>query len=313
MGDKNFLPSPELPAVVFSIGQGYVRNNNSWVIARLIRDFELRLPEEARNPLEDMLATADHGKPAKKAGLCITIFKAGNTEKAGVPHRDKLWYSGYFIAAVQLGIAAVPWGLHKVWEIFAVTLCGTALAFVTAGLPHWTRERWACRKDSNKTFVISRGNGAQHAIVIRGNGQSLDLEDLAAASGEGVGSAIGTTTVYAVLTTLWCALLVTVSGIEAHTWYLVAVGAIGMVHTVIVAGAPRCSGAFGIHLDFERVIVNKKVMKALQEAELCIPGLGRSMLTTFFPADLRDDEVEWWKRNPVKKRAMSLPYQVGRL
>lgn len=43
------------------------------------------------------------------------------------------------------------------------------------------REKWACRGDTKKTFVLTTGNGSQHAIVIQGAGVGLDLEDLAAA------------------------------------------------------------------------------------------------------------------------------------
>lgn len=253
-----------------------------------------------------MLATANHrGEPSKKVGLCISIFKASETAEAGVPRRDLLWYSGYAVAAAQLGIAVVPWAVNGVSEVFAVTICGTLLSLVSASLPHWTQERWACRRQSSKTFVITRGNGAQHAIVICGHRRSLDLEDLAAASSEGVGLAAGTMAVYTVLTTLWCALLVTVSGMQVETWFLVAVGAIGMVHTVVVAGAPRRPEVFGIHLEFEKVIVNAKAMRALYEAEEYMSGLGRSMLSTFSPGDLQDDEVKWWKQAKVREEAAS--------
>jgi len=35
---------------------------------------------------------------------------------------------------------------------------------------------------SNKTVILIRGNGSQHAIMILGDGKGLDLEDFAAGS-----------------------------------------------------------------------------------------------------------------------------------
>lgn len=306
VGDKTFLPNPEFPAVVFSTEWGYHRTNNSWVIARLIRDFEeLWMPTEVKNKLSAMLAqTGPPGGPnRKKAGLCVSVFQASSKPgtEAGVPRRDLLWYGGYFVAGLQLGIAIVPWAREGVWEIFGITILGTALAFLTASLPHWTEEKWRCNKMSNKTFVLTRGNGAQHAIVIVGAGRSLDFEDLATSSSERSSYSVARPLINAVLTILWCVLLVSVGGIHNQTWFLVAVGSIGTIYTVIVAGAPRQPESFGVYLDYLDVFVQPKVMKALQAAETRYPGLGRSMLRTFFPGDLHPDEVDWWKEYREKE------------
>lgn len=306
VGDKTFLPSPEFPAVVFSTQWGYHRTNNSWVVARLLRDYEeLWMPTEVKNKLAAMLAQASPpGAPKrKKAGLCVSVFQASSKPgaEAGVPRRDLLWYGGYFVAALQLGIAVIPWIRKGVWEIFAITMLGTALAFLTASLPHWTEEKWTCNRNSRKTFVLTRGNGAQHAIAIVGAGRSLDFEDLATSSSERLSSSVGKPLINAALTILWCGLLISVGGIQDQTWFLVAIGAIGTVFTVIVAGAPRQPESFGVYLDYLDVFVQPKVMKTLQAAEVRYPGLGRSMLRTFFPGDLRPDEADWWRESREKE------------
>lgn len=297
VGDNKLLPAPDIPAVVFTTALGYVRNNQSWIIGRIIRDFEQSwMPTDVRNQLTKMLekTRAERGTPkAPRVGLCITIFEAHPTAKAGVPHRDFYWKSGYVVAVVQLLIAAIPWIVWKQWETFVITAGGTVLAFTTGSLPQWRRERWACRENSRKTFVLTRGNGAQHALVIKGEGRGLDLEDLAGA-GEGIATASLTRWSSAGLATLWVALLISVSGVKEHTWFLVAIGTIGMLHTCVIAGAARKPEAFGIHLEYKEVIMADKVMSALMQAEQAHAGLGRSMLSTFFPGDLKTDETTWW-------------------
>lgn len=302
VGDKTFLPAPELPAVVMSTEWGYHRANNSWVINRLLRDYEeYWMPDQVKARLAQMLDEAGRRR-RRRAGLCISVFEASKGKEAGVPDRDFLWYSGYAVAALQLSIAAIPWALYGVWEEFAVTALGTALAFSTASLPHWTQERWACNTHSKKTFVLTRGNGAQHAIVIIGAGRGLDLEDLATSS-EGLPGKRSTPFIYSGLTVMWCVLLITVCGIENLTWFLLAVGTIGMIHTIIVAGAPRQPGVFGVHLAYRNVFAEPKVMKTLQELEKAYPGCGRSMIKTFFPGELREDEQLWWKDARERERA----------
>ncbi|KAK8094963.1 hypothetical protein PG997_001648 [Apiospora hydei] len=321
VGDKTFLPAPELPAVVMSTEWSYHRTNNSWVINRLLRDYEeYWMPRQVKERLTQMLAKAgDRGRC--RAGLCVSVFEASSEKIAGVPDRDLLWYSGYAVAVLQLAIASIPWALYGVWQEFAVTALGTALAFLTASLQHWTQERWACNKNSNKTFVLTRGNGAQHAIVIIGAGRGLDLEDLATSS-EGLPGKQSTPIIYSGLAVLWCVLLITlafqsamqhgdcqriivatVCGIENLTWFLLAVGTIGMIHTIIIAGAPRKPGLFGIHLTYRDVFAQPKVMKTLQELEKSYPGCGRSMIKTFFPGDLWEDEQTWWQAARERERA----------
>ena len=292
VGNGQLMPdSPDCSAVVFSTQFGYPRTNQSWILGRLLRDFESYwMPAQAKKGLTEMLRQAG----SQKAGLCISVFEAAHSPAvAGVPKRDIYWYSGYAVAIVQLAIASIPWGVWGEWEIFIITAGGTLLAFATGSLDRWRTERWHCRRNSKKNFVLTRGNGSQHALVVLGQGRGLDLEDLAT-SGEAVGS-LGTTRIAILgLAVLWVALLLTVSGIKNHTWFLVAVGALGMVHTIVIAGAPRKPEWFGVPLEYCNVFANRKVIDALKAAETEYPGVGRAMLPTFFPAGLKPDEDEWW-------------------
>ena len=283
--------NPDCSAVVFSTAFGYPRANKSWILGRLLRDFETHwMPDAVKNSLDSMLQQAG----SQKAGLCISVFNAAPSPAlAGVPKRDIYWFSGYAVAIAQLGIATIPWGLWGEWEIFMITAAGTILAFAMGSLGRWRAERWHCRRNSRKNFVLTRGNGGQHAIIILGKGRGLDLEDLAT-SGEAFGPLGMTRTATLGLAVLWVALLLTVTGIKEHTWFLIAVGAFGMVHTIVIAGAPRRPEWFGIPLEYREVIAQRKVIDALKIAEKGYPGLGRSMLSTFFPGGLRPEEQDWW-------------------
>lgn len=50
------------------------------------------------------------------------------------------------------------------------------------------------------------------------------------------------------LATLWIGFLLIAFGIDSHTWYLLGVGALGMLHNVFVAGWHRDPEAHGIPL-----------------------------------------------------------------
>ena len=252
-------------------------------------------PFPVKQKLHEMLTAAK----VSKAGLCISVFEASHSATAGIPRRNLYWYSGYAAAMLQLVIAIIPWATTGQWQIFLLTAAGTVLAFATGSLPQWRHERWQCRRNSKKTFILTTGNGAQHVLVIHGAGRGLDLEDLAVTDGKSF-STWRTKLVFGVLTVCWGALLLTVSGIEDHTWYLLAIGTLGMIHTVIVAGAPRPPEWFGIPLEFRRVFAERKVMATLEAAEKAYPGVGKSLLPIFFPGDMNEEESRWWREAQVK-------------
>jgi hypothetical protein len=102
---------------------------------------------------------------------------------------------------------------------------------------------------------------------------------------------------------LWVALLTTVAALEVYTWYLIGIGGIGMLYSVIAAGAPRAPEGFGISLvpfDFDlsgqrrHVVAESTVMLALFTAEMAFPGVGRSMCKTFSSGDVSEKEQAFW-------------------
>ncbi|KAK7446996.1 hypothetical protein VKT23_014209 [Stygiomarasmius scandens] len=291
VGDGRLMPPPDYNAKVINAKNGYTRDNKSWVLGRLLRDFEHSLPGDI--------------------GLCVTVFEAVKVgdELVGIPSIDGLWISGIFIIVLQLCIAAIPIGLSQDWGIMLVTVVGTGLCLMTGMLPQWRLEKWKCRRNSKKVVCLTGGNGKRHVMVIIGNGHGLDLEDLAAAESpretrdvEQTSMFRGLPTAYwitqlasLILALLWIVLLITVTALEENAWYLLAVGSIGMIQNVICAGARRATGTTGIRLEKIEEIKGKKVMDTLMDVELAYKNVGNSLIKEFFPNGMRPAEIAWWE------------------
>lgn len=320
VGDGRLMPPPDFPAKVINVESGYTRENRTWVIGRLLRDFT--------GPLEDNI------------GLSVTIFEAIPEADVGVfQHVDWIWWTGLAVIILQLAIASVPCGLYGDWGILLVTATGIFLALVTGILPQWYFEKWACRHKTKKVLCITGGNGTRHAMIIIGNEIGFDLEDLAAAesprlrrrgetraghsrwsrkvkvesgssqpSGDGywkeeVIMIFGYPAAYLVtqlsclvLATAWIFFLIAVSGLTQNQWYLMAVGSIGMLQNVVAAGSRRSSAAHGINLREIETFERMKAMDTLMDLEEAYPKCGKALLSEYFPGGgLRKAEEDWWK------------------
>jgi hypothetical protein len=135
---------------VINAQSGYVRDNNSWILARIMRDFETwmdnGLPDgPIRRHLDQMLdqrwskacqdaevrrpgASRDVPRPSR-AGLCVSVFCA---EEAEIGHLgyDLLYYLGIATVIIQLTVAAIPIWNTGDWGVMLVTAAGTILSFV---------------------------------------------------------------------------------------------------------------------------------------------------------------------------------------
>lgn len=214
----------------------------------------------------------------------------------GKVKRDMIYSIGLPVILLQLGIAALPFGLYGDWGILLVTFCGNLLATCTGLLTQWKEEKWACRTKAKQSFILTKGNGSQHAIAILGNGKELDSEDLASGqSNNTLPVTNGTARLNVLLLAcLWILLLVTAAGLKNNTWFLLAVGGLGILQNIYVAGAQRYPENFGIPLTYVTVFGNVKAMETLLEVESHYKDLGRSMMGTFFPGSLRADELARW-------------------
>lgn len=89
-------------------------------------------------------------------------------------------------------------------------------------------------------------------------------------------------------------LLITAAGIQQNSWFLVAVGGVGILQNITFAGIPQHLRAYGIYIEFVEVIADSKVMQAIYKVEDAYPRLGWSMLSTFFPSRLGPGEERNW-------------------
>ena len=121
--------------------------------------------------------------------FCIAIYEAHPAQVSGKVIPGVGFYAGYFVALIQLCISAIPWILYRGsnYMVFVITASGTMLAFAMGSLPAWRAERFACRRNSKNTCILTRGNGARYVLVIKGNGIGVNLEDLASGARSGVG------------------------------------------------------------------------------------------------------------------------------
>lgn len=244
-----------------------------------------------------------------RAALCIALFTwrpDGDGSKPGVPARDLLWWSGFVVTAAQLGVSVIPLALYEDWSVLLATAAGTLLCYASASIPQWRHEKWHART-TNKDVALTLGNGTQHVVIIRGADHGLDLEDLAGGRAPDLWSTRIWTSVLAIF---WLVHLVTCTAIQANTWYLLAVGGLGMVHNLVVAGVPRSPAAMGLPIEPVRgsgepasptalgveIFAERKVMWTLMELETKHKGYGRALVDEFFPGQLRGWEVTWWDK-----------------
>ena len=117
------------------------------------------------------------------AGLVVSVWKFDSERKDRLqsPGRDILFWSGIIVAILQLAISTIPLGVYGNWGVLLVTGAAILLCFITGMWKQWGREKWACRQiepGKKRAYILTRGNGAQHAIIIQCDGFGLNLEDL---------------------------------------------------------------------------------------------------------------------------------------
>lgn len=309
------MPDADCACSVINGKSGYVRGNGSWVIGRIVRDYEMWMGSaveeltqsliDARWKYDQSAMEKDHpGAGAlvprpRQAGLVVSFWEPSQTIEAGKPGHDLLHWSGLITFGFQMGIAAIPCGLWGDWSVMLVTGGAMFLCLAMGSLKQWRVEKWACRRltaSSKKNFILTRGNGAQHAIAIISDGRGLDLEDLATGFQNLDAPSITPFAQFATISLgiLWIVLLITSSAITASAWYLLAVGGIGILQNMFVAGWKRRPEALGVPIDFLGVVGDVKVMNTLMEVEKKYEKLGQSMIGTFFPGDLRENEKKQW-------------------
>ncbi len=313
VGDGRLMPPADYACKVINLKNGYTRTNKSWIIGRLLRDLEIPLSDEA---------------------MYLSVYDGGRRQDGNIVSGGKSRWFGLLAILMQLGIAAIPFGLYYDWGIFLIVVIGTFITFMTAALPQWRVEKLACRTNSDKAIAITTGNGARHVLVIIGNGNCIDLEDLA--TGEGprqrrpwinygwfATKQASETEVRlwrdlpvdfwmtrffcTIFILLWAAILISVLSLKENAWFLVGSGTIGMIQNAVVAAASRAPDTRGIHLTNKRTFIGFKVMDVLMDFDDVCEGYGRVLLKEFFSAGLdfpKDrGEGDWWDERARRAEA----------
>jgi hypothetical protein len=122
----------------------------------------------------------------------------------------------------------------------------------------------------------------------------LNLEDLCTGFDNLDEPAIPVSTRFAmiILGVLWVALLISSAALTDQAWFLIAVGAIGILQNIFVAAWSRTPEALGLPLKFQQVIGHPKVFTAVLECEKAYPKVGRALVGAFFPGGIFPKEEE---------------------
>lgn len=318
LGDGRLLPEPDVACKVINLKNGYSRENRNWVIGRLIRDNESHMSRV---------------RPLDKEAMRISIWEAlENPNKSTKHHYWSIHIWGVLFMALQLTLAAVPIRYGD-WAILLVTGAGTILSITTGFLPQWTAEKLPNRQHSTFNYALTSGNGSRDIMIILGGGKCLNLEDLSLSetprngrpwekfniheppSSEnrflsrrtssnlmatklkgGMPTGFLVTYVVCIIQALlWLVLLITVSAISAHTWFLLGVGFIGMFQNALLAAMEFPTEHRNLPLKHKDTIVGKKkVMDALMDL-YALHECGEHLVREFFPGNLEPAERDWWE------------------
>ncbi|RMJ14405.1 hypothetical protein CDV36_005925 [Fusarium kuroshium] len=234
VGNMKLMPSSDFPSLLVNCSNGFVRENDSWVLGRLLRDHEIRHSVDPRSQ--------EQGGRAESLRIDIYHLEAVSTARC-----DLVWWLGWATLVTQLAIVIIPWILYGDWVILVVTLSGMTLVVITCAVPQWAEEKWAapCKLSRDKVTCLTRGNGHLHIMVLIGGPGSWDLERLATRTPV---PRTETRWISLVLAMLWICLLIAISGLQEHTWFLIGIGGLGMLQNILAAGVSREPAASNFHL-----------------------------------------------------------------
>lgn len=195
------------------------------------------------------------------------------------------------IAALHIGSSLLPaqvvfFGYYSILEI--------------RSLPQWKAEKFNCRKDTHETYCLTSGNGSPHAIIVRGNGVGLNLEDLAAGR---IPQADRRTYVTIIAACLMSILLMSFIALDGLSASMSAILLLGTFNNILRAGAPRSATAHGFLVKESKKIHNDKVIKALASVEEDVAGAGFALLPIFFPGMTRSKDIELLEEAKAKRES----------
>ena len=327
LGDGRLLPAPDHPVKVFNLVTGYVRENRHWVVGRILRDHERRLGREFRLSGNGVRITVFEAVASKRKrntfpygwmhvfGVGVMAVQLGI---AAVPiglYRDwgiMLITAGGTALALWFG-SLEQWRVEKLPNrqrsegVFALTSGnGARDIMVIKGMGNGLDlEEWATTDTPRnggpweKLLAEKRRGGLGFLRMRTGEGERARMREgsFVWRSRDYVnGVPVGFVSTFVVCVTqsvLWLLLLITVAALKSNTWFLVAIGALGMFQNGMVAAWERRPEDRGLVLERKDVILTKKVMDGLMDLE-AQHGCGLALVREFFPGKMLPDEEAWW-------------------
>lgn len=157
VGEHKLMPlDPDCRGKVVHGTSGHSRDNSSWILGRIIRDFDdwkdNAVEADLQQVLEEKRDKISPEKPAI-AGLIVSIYEPSKTITAGTVKRDHVFWIGLPTMLLQLAIAFIALGIYGEWGTLFVTAVGSALAVLTGMLPQWRKEKWTCRRQCKHSYI----------------------------------------------------------------------------------------------------------------------------------------------------------------
>jgi hypothetical protein len=297
-GGEN-LPETDYANMLVTVQSGNVAQNKSFVLGRLLRDLERETEPLGRRTQDFSELDTD---------LLVTVLQADPGVKGSFgplrPKKDLTWWSFLPFLVAQLAVSVVPGILTGNWSILVIAASGNILAVLSGSLPSIRHNKYRCREGSRAMYTMTRGAGSKYVFLILPDTMRIvehDAGDLFTAMSSlpylddlafGSSTRNFDTISSVALCILWVVLLIAVSGLDADTWYLFGVGALGMLHNILVANMPRHSESHGIPLKpvqgvsqfGRRTTPNRRpyVQEILLEVERQYPGAGHALRPLFF-------------------------------
>ncbi|KAK7425695.1 hypothetical protein QQZ08_007794 [Neonectria magnoliae] len=330
LGDGKLLPNPDYPVKVFNLNSGYMRENKNWVIGRILRDqvartsrasthdegIRISIFEALHRPDQDSWTTFHHSK-LHLFGAAIMVFQFIVAIIPVIINRDWsiILVTGVGTLLVLVHGALPQWTTEKLPNrqhanfVFALTSGngsqdimviigqGRSLNLEELAASDTPRNGRPWQKFQKRLYTEERVGPEGKPLDHRTGTKLRNAKEL---NGLPVGFWI--TLVNTVIqSSCSLLLLIAVAAVKTNTWYLLAVGTIGMFQNGILAAIERPSESRNLPLRELVTIERQKVMDGLMDLDCTLKDLddnlkwGNSLRGEFFPGELREDERKWWE------------------
>ena len=252
--------------MLINVKSGYTRNNQSWILNQIFKDWQQRTPP--------------------RSSLNVEIFKV---VKPSVYHTfPEVVAYGTVLIQLWLSVSAALDGRRSA----TLPLVVLAIFFnsIINALAGNLKDRFGVQAlhGKSKAVILTPGNGSRHAMVITDDdGVGVDLEQLAMAvppQSNRVAKLTGT-----FLTGFVVAFIFSMAPPDRS---LVRAAFVGFLYNMWLAFQPA---SYGVDLDSVTTVAaeNSKVFHILIKLEEERAGAGLSLVPIFFPGELREDEKLW--------------------